>query len=84
MHTARRRSTVALAVVIGVLSAGSATAIYAAGLPADGRSLRADWVNGGKAQLELEDRNVEPTICFIWVNDAPQDGDSIASRILGR
>jgi hypothetical protein len=29
-------------------------------------------------------RNTKPTICFIWEADAPQDGDSIASRILTR
>ena len=32
----------------------------------------------------LEDRNEEPAICFIWDNDAPQDGDGIESRILTR
>ena len=58
--------------------------MYAAGLSTDGTNLRAVWINGGEAQLELEDRNAEPSICFIWTNDAPQDGDSIASRILTR
>ena len=82
MRTPRWRTTptVALAVVLAI--AGSATAIYAAGLEPDGINLRAPWTNGGEAWLELEDRNVEPTICFNWDNDAPQDGDSIASRIL--
>jgi hypothetical protein len=32
--------------------------------------------------LELESRNPFPVICFVWRNPAPQDGDSIASRIL--
>jgi hypothetical protein len=84
MRKARRRTgpAVALAVAVGV--AASATTIYAATLPADGTQLRAAWINGGEAWLELENRNVEPTICFIWDNDAPQDGDGIASRILTR
>jgi len=84
MRKARRRTgpAVALAVAVGV--AASATTIYAATLPADGTQLRAPWINGGEAWLELENRNVEPTICFIWDNDAPQDGDGIASRILTR
>jgi hypothetical protein len=84
MPMSPRRLTATLAVVIGVVIAGSATTIYAAGLSPDGTNLRASWTNGGEAQLELEDRNVEPTICFIWDNDVPQDGDSIASRILTR
>jgi hypothetical protein len=84
MRKARRRTgpAVALAVAVGV--AASATTIYAATLPADGTQLRAPWINGGEAWLELENRNVEPTICFIWDNDAPQDGDSFASRVLTR
>ena len=77
-----RRTTATLAMVVGVATAASAATIHAAGLSADGTHLRADWINGGEAELELDDHNVEPTICFIWNNDQPQDGDSIASRIL--
>lgn len=84
MRTPRRGTTPALALAIGLLITGSATAIYAASLEPDGINLRAPWTNGGEAWLELEDRNVEPTICFDWDNDAPQDGDGIASRILTR
>jgi hypothetical protein len=59
--------------------------VYAAGAgEPDGINLKSEWTNGGHAWLELEDRNVEPAICFIWENEAPQDGDSFASRILTR
>jgi len=82
MRTPRWRPTPALAVAVALGIVASATAIHAATPSPDGTNLRAPWINGGEAWLELEDRNVEPTICFIWDNDAPQDGDSIASRIL--
>jgi hypothetical protein len=84
MRTPRWRATPVLALTVGVAMAASAGAIYAAGLSPDGTNLRAQWTNGGEARLELEDRNVQPTICFVWDNDAPQDGDSFASRILTR
>ena len=84
MRTPRWRTVPAVALTVGLGLAASATAIYAAGLEPDGINLRAEWTNGGEAWLELEDRNQEPAICFIWDNDAPQDGDSIASRILTR
>ena len=84
MRTPGWRTTSAVAAAVGLVVAGSATALYALDLSVDGPQLRAQWLNGGEAWLELEDRNVEPTICFIWDNDAPQDGDSIASRILTR
>jgi hypothetical protein len=84
MRTPRWRSTPTVVVAVGLVIAGSATAIYAASLEPDGINLRAQWTNGGEAWLELEDRNVEPTICFDWDNGAPQDGDGIASRILTR
>lgn len=77
--TRRRRVVAALAVTVGL--ATSATFAYAA-LQPDGVNLKSQWTNGGEAWLELEDRNVEPTVCFLWDNPAPQDGDSIASRIL--
>ena len=76
------RAAVALAVGLGL--AASATAVYAANQEADGVHLRTEWVNGGHAWLELEDRNAEPAICFIWENPAPQNGDGIHSRILTR
>jgi hypothetical protein len=79
-----KRRTAALAVMIGAATAASATAIYAAGPSTDGVTLRATWTNGGEAELELDDHNVEPALCFIWENAAPNDGDSIASRILTR
>src|SRR5919112_225716 len=84
MRTPGWRTTSAVAAAVGLVVAGSATALYALDLSVDGPQLRAQWLNGGEAWLELEDRNVEPTICFIWDNDAPQDGDSIASRVLTR
>jgi hypothetical protein len=84
MRTLRWRTAPAVALTVGIAIAGSATAIYALALDPDGINLRAPWTNGGEAWLELEDRNVEPTICFLWDNDAPQDGDGIASRILTR
>jgi hypothetical protein len=84
MRTPRRGTTPAVALAVGLVIAGSATAIYAASLEPDGINLRAPFTNGGEAWLELEDRNEEPAICFIWDNDAPQDGDGIASRILTR
>lgn len=84
MRTPRWRTTPVLALTVGVAMAVSAGAIYAAGLSPDGTQLRAQWTNGGEAWLELEDRNVQPTICFVWDNDAPQDGDGFASRILTR
>jgi hypothetical protein len=84
MRTPRWRTVPVVALAVGLGLAASATAIYAAGLDPEGINLRADWTNGGEAWLELEDRNEEPAICFIWDNDAPQDGDGIASRILTR
>ena len=69
--------------VLGLGLAVTASAAWAAGLEPDGVNLRADFP-GGAAQLELEDRNVRPAICFIWRAGTPQDGDSIASRILTR
>lgn len=73
----------AAAAVLGVVVLVTASAAVAASLEPDGVDLRADFP-GGAAELELEDRNVKPAICFIWRADAPQDGDSIASRILTR
>lgn len=75
----RRRSIAALAVTLGL--ATTATVAYAE-LQPDGVNLKTQWTNGGEAWLELEDRNVEPTVCFIWDNPVPQDGDSFASRVL--
>ncbi|MFL6136028.1 MAG: hypothetical protein ACJ72A_24700 [Nocardioidaceae bacterium] len=84
MHKLPRRSVSALAMTVALLTAASTSTIHAEGVSPDGINLRAQWTNGGEAWLELEDRNAKPTICFIWDNDAPQDGDSIASRILTR
>lgn len=81
-HRTRRTPVVTAAVALGVLA--SATAVYAVGLEPDGTHLRASFPTGGEAWLELEDRNVEPAICFVWESDGPQDGDSIASRVLTR
>ena len=75
------------AVLISSLALGlgiSATAALAMSLEPDGVHLKAAFVNGGLAHLELEDRNTRPAICFVWDDPAPQDGDSIASRILTR
>lgn len=79
-----KKTSLGVGVVVGLALAASATAVYAASSDPDGVSLRSQWVNGGEAWVELEDRNVEPAICFIWDNPAPQDGDSFASRILTR
>ena len=78
----RLRRTAAAA-VLGLGLVVTASAALGATLEPDGVHLRAD-LPGGEAEVELEDRNVEPAICFIWKADAPQDGDSIASRILTR
>lgn len=84
MRKQKRSISLAAALLLGLGLAASATVVYAAVADADGTHLRSQWVNGGHAWLELEDRNVEPVICFIWENPAPQDGDSIESRILTR
>ena len=85
MRTPRWRTVPAVALAVGLGLTASATAIYAAGLEPEGIHLRGEWTSGGgEAWLELEDRNEEPAICFIWDNAAPQDGDGIASRILTR
>ena len=69
--------------VLGLGLVVTASAAYAISLEPDGVNLRAEFP-GGAAEVELEDRNTKPAICFIWSADAPQDGDSIASRILTR
>jgi hypothetical protein len=79
--TRRRRAVAALAITVGLAS--SATFAHAA-LQPDGVNLKSQWTNGGEAWLELEDRNVEPEICFVWDNPAPHDGDSITSRVVDR
>ncbi len=84
MRKPNRHTPLAVALAVGLGLATSATAVYAAGADPDGVHLTTKWVNGGDAEIELEDRNEEPTICFIWHNPAPQDGDSIESRILTR
>jgi hypothetical protein len=78
----RRNTKIALVAVVTLAVSG--TVAYAATYEPDGVNLKSQWVNGGEAKLELEDRNVEPAICFVWDNPAPQDGDSFASRILTR
>ena len=83
MRTWSRRTTIIATVATAGLSA-TVTTTLAAALDPDGVHLRAEWTNGGHAWLELEDRNVLPTICFSWESDLPQDGDGIASRILTR
>jgi uncharacterized membrane protein YgcG len=83
MRTWSRRTTVlATLAAAGVVTTVGTTLAAAPG--PDGVHLRGQWTNGGHAWLELEDRNVEPSICFVWENDLPQDGDGIASRILSR
>lgn len=78
----RTKKIVLAAVVgVGVLTAASAAA---GGPDPDGVNLQAPFISGGKAWLELEDRNSRPAICFIWENPGPQDGDAIASRVLDR
>lgn len=84
MRKPNKGTPLAVALAVGLGLAASATAVYAAGADPDGVHLTSTWTNGGHVWLELEDRNEEPTICFIWKNPAPQDGDGIASRILTR
>ncbi len=74
-----------LGAALGVALLGTATtALAATALEPDGRNLRSQWTSGGEVWLELEDRNVEPTICFVYDSAVPQDGDSFASRVLTR
>lgn len=77
-----RTSVIASALGLGLLAA--ATTAVAGGADADGTHLRSTFPSGGDASLELEDRNTEAAVCFIWDNDLPQDGDSFESRILTR
>ena len=77
----RTRAALAAALALGL---GTSTAAFAAALEPDGVHLAAPFLNGGSAEIEFEDRNAEPAICFIWDNPAPQDGDSFSSRILTR
>jgi hypothetical protein len=77
----RRTTVVTILAALGLVATVTKTL---AALDDDGLHLRAEWQNGGEAWLELEDRNALPVICFIWDNDAPQDGDSFASAILDR
>ncbi|SFK97977.1 hypothetical protein [Geodermatophilus ruber] len=77
----RRTTVVTILAALGLVATVTRTL---AALDDDGVHLRADWQNGGEAWLELEDRNALPVICFIWDNDAPQDGDGIESTILDR
>jgi hypothetical protein len=79
----RLTRTAVAGTAMGVSLLVTASAAFALSLEPDGVNLRADFP-GGAAELELEDRNTRPTICFVWEADAPQDGDSIASRILTR
>ena len=79
----KRTKRVVFAAALAVATVTTSTAV-AASLEADGVHLRADFPAGGGAELELEDRNAEPAICFLWDHPAPQSGDSIASRILTR
>ena len=81
MRISTKRVALAAALAIGTVTAGGAVA---AGLEPDGMNLRADFVGGGSAELELEDRNSEPAVCFIYSHPAPQSGDSFSSRILTR
>ena len=77
--TPRRLTGAALAVL---LAAGAGAAGAGAEDP-DGTTLRAEFASGD-AELELEDRNVEPAVCFIWGSDALRDGDTLSSRVLTR
>ena len=79
----RLTRTAVAGTALGVGLVVTASAAFAISLEPDGVNLRAD-LPGGAAELELEDRNTRPAICFIWEAGAPQDGDSIASRILTR
>ena len=81
MRITRRK---AVGTVVGLALAVTASTAVAASLEPDGVHLKAPFANGGEAWLELEDRNVEPAVCFIYDNDVPQDGDSFSSRILTR
>lgn len=75
-----RRLALGAAAALALLTTTSAVA---AGLEPDGVHLEAD-LPGGDAEIELEDRNARPVLCFIWDYDGPQEGDTVASRILDR
>lgn len=81
-HLLHRRAAIAAGLTLAL---GAVTGVAVAGtLEPDGVNLKGNWANGGALELELEDRNTQPVICFIWENQAPDDGDSFTSRILTR
>jgi hypothetical protein len=77
-----RNALLASGVTLAISATGAAAAVLS--LDPDGVHLEAPFLNGGRAHLELEDRGTRAAICFVWDNPAPQDGDSLASRILTR
>jgi hypothetical protein len=82
MKTPPSRGRLALAATLSLGLLVAAAPAGAADLQPAPVSLKGAWTNGGDATLELESRNLFPVVCFVWRNPAPQDGDSIASRIL--
>ena len=70
----RRKTRIALVAVATLAATG--TIAYAATFEPDAINLQSQWTNGGSAKLELEDRNTEPAVCFVWDNPAPQDGEA--------
>lgn len=74
----RAKTLLALSITAAVVGTGGA---LAAGQSNDGVNLKGQFTGGGSAQLELEARNVEPLICFVYDNPTPVDGDAIHSSI---
>lgn len=74
----RGRTLLAISITAAVLATGGAIATAESN---DGVNVKGQFANGGAAQLELEARNVEPMICFIFDNPAPADGAAIHSGI---
>jgi hypothetical protein len=64
-----------------VLALGAALVGSASADDADGVHIEGDFPGGGKALLELEERNVRPLICFQLIHDDPDPGDSISTSI---
>lgn len=83
MRSLTKKSVLGTTLAVALLGTAT-TALAATALESDGVNLRSQWTSGGEVWLELEDRNVEPTICFVYDSAVPQDGDSFASRILTR
>jgi hypothetical protein len=68
---------------LALVLAGTAGLALGGTEDADGTSLRGRFADG-EVELELEDRNVEPAVCFILEHEGLDDGDTVATRVLDR